>query len=192
MNWENGSPSDTELEGIQAFIDAYRAVPGGGLLTLDLAVGSRYLQDLSRLAAADWLPSGQIDYINAMVPRGEPSIDQWQEHVDGKPNYNPEILPKPPARIAVSLWLTDGRRPNDNCVDFTRSSQLAKADYVQTVAANDPISNTPGLLGFMFWAAECPSTRNVCTTPPNSCEGGMGAAALHFEIPLPIGPLRSH
>lgn len=41
----------------------------------------------------------EIDYINAMVPRGDPSTDQWQEHVDGKPNYNPPILPKAPARL---------------------------------------------------------------------------------------------
>ena len=128
---------------------------------------------------------GAIDYGNAMVPRGEPSTDQWQEHVDGKPNYNPPILPKAPARVAVSLWLTDGRRANANCVDFANSSQAAKAGYVQTVAPNGA-GTTPGFLGYMFWAAECPSARNVCTTPPNSCEGGMGAGAEAFDIPLPL------
>jgi len=187
IDWENGTPSEAELEGIETFIDTFNdlTLDTREVLTLDLAVGSRYLQELSRRAAADWLPSGKIDYINAMVARGEPSTDQWQEHVDGKSNYNPPILPKAPAKIAVSLWLTDGRTPNNNCVNFEASSQLAKSNYVQTVQPNGA-GTTHGLLGYMFWAAECPSTRNVCTTPPNGCERGMGAGATHFKIPIPL------
>jgi len=189
IDWENGTPSEAEMLGMETFIAAYNGVTDA-VLTLDLAVGTRYLQELSRRAAADWLPSGKIDYINAMVPRGEPSTDQWQEHVDGKSNYSPPILPKAPAKIAVSLWLTDGRRPNPNCVDFSNSSQLAKADYVQNVQPNGA-GVTNGFLGYMFWAAECPSSRNVCTTPPNDCEGGMGQGAAHFDIqPLLFSALR--
>lgn len=204
IDWENGRPNDAELAGIETFIDTYNAayvdlyqVAHGAIsnpvLTLDLAVGSRYLQELSRRAAADWLPNNKIAYINAMVPRGEPSTDQWQEHVDGKPNYAPPILPKAPAKVAVSLWLTNGRKPNPNCVRFPDSSQLAKADYVQTVRPNGA-GVSPGFLGYMFWAAECPSTRNICTTPPNACEGGMGVGASddHFAIqPLDFGDLRA-
>ena len=126
-----------------------------------------------------------LDYANAMVARSSGDPDDWQEHVDGKLNYAPPILPKAPAKIAVSLWLTDGRNPNPNCVRFADSSQLAKAGYVQTVQPNGA-GVTPGFLGYMFWAAECPSSRNVCTTPPDSCENGMGAAATHFNIPLPL------
>jgi len=184
IDWENGTPTEAEMAGMETFIATYNALTDGltdAVLTLDLAVGTRYLQELSRRAAADWLPNGKIDYINAMVPRGEPSTDQWQEHVDGKSNYSPPILPKAPAKIAVSLWLTDGRRPNPNCVDFNNSSQLAKADYVQNVQPNGA-GSTKGFLGYMFWAAECPSTRNVCTTPPDDCVGGMGQGAAHFKI----------
>ncbi|MEJ2363274.1 MAG: glycosyl hydrolase family 18 protein [Deltaproteobacteria bacterium] len=188
IDWENGTPDVDELAGIETFIATYNAL-SDTVLTLDLAVGDRYLQELSRRAASDWLPNGKIDYINAMVPRGEPSTDQWQEHVDGKANYNPPILPKAPAKIVVSLWLTDGKWPNENCVLFDSSSQLAKAEYVQTVEPNGA-GSTPGFLGYMFWAAECPSTRNACTTPPDTCEGGMGAGASYFDIPLPIGTLR--
>ena len=194
IDWENGTPNDAELAGIELFIDTFNNLTAGTgkVLTLDLAVGTRYLQELSRRAAADWLPNGKIDYINAMVARGDPSNDQWQEHIDGKPNYDPPILPKAPAKVAVSLWLTDGRRPNDNCVNFEASSQLDKAGYVQNVLPNGA-GTTHGLLGYMFWAAECPSTRNVCTTPPNSCEGGMGASATYFNIPIPLdfGSLRT-
>jgi len=184
IDWENGKPNDMELAGIETFIDTYNGLTNA-VLTLDLAVGDRYLQELSRRAAADWLPNGKIDYINAMVPRGEPDTSQWQEHVDGKLNYDPPILPKAPAKIAVSLWLTNGRKPYPNCVDLDSSTQLEKAGYVQTVQPNGA-GVTQGLLGYMFWAAECPSTRSVCTTPPNSCEGGMGAGASHFDIPIPL------
>jgi hypothetical protein len=187
IDWENGSPTAGEMAGIETFIATYGT---SGLLTLDLAVGDRFLQELSRRAAADWLPNGKIDYINAMVPRGEPTTDQWQEHIDGKPNYAPPILPKAPAKVAVSLWLTNGNTPHPDCTNFSASSQLAKSGYVQTVAPNGA-GITPGMLGYMFWAAECPSTRNVCTTPPNTCEGGMGGGATYFDIPIPIGPLRT-
>jgi hypothetical protein len=49
-----------------------------------------------------------------------------------------------------------------------------------------------GMLGYMFWAAETPSARKnyVPTTPPNSCEGGMGEAAAVFELPIPMEALR--
>jgi len=205
IDWENGTPNDEELVGIEEFIETYNNIRrnpdsplANTLLTLDLAVGDRYLQELSRRAAADWLlpdpddleQKSKIDYINAMVPRGEPSTDQWQEHVDGKLNYNPPILPKAPAKIVVSLWLTNGNRPNDNCVDFASSTQLEKADYVQTVLPNGA-GTTAGFLGYMFWAAGCPSTRNVCTTPPNTCENGMGTGASYFNISTPIGTLRA-
>jgi len=181
IDWENGTPSEAELAGIELFIDRYNALTDA-VLTLDLAVGSRYLQELSRRAAGDWLPNSKIDYINAMVPRGEPDTSQWQEHVDGKPTYNPPIPPKAPAKIAVSMWLTNSRKPNANCVNFSDSSQLAKSDYVRTVPPNGA-GETNGFLGYMFWAAECPATRNVCTTPPNGCEGGMGTGMAHFEVP---------
>lgn len=180
IDWENGTPSEAEMAGMETFIATYNRATDA-VLTLDLAVGTRYLQELSRRAAQDWLPNKKIDYINAMVPRGDPSTDQWQEHVDGKSNYDPPILPKAPAKIAVSLWLTDGRRPNPNCVDFSNSSQLAKSDYVRTVQPNGA-GETYGFLGYMFWAAECPATRNVCTTPPDGCEGGMGDGAAYFKI----------
>ncbi|MDH4002794.1 MAG: glycosyl hydrolase family 18 protein [Xanthomonadales bacterium] len=193
IDWENGRPTELQMDGMERFIERYNFRREGldnHYLTLDLAVGNRYLQELSRRASADWLPNGKIDYINAMVPRGEPSIDQWQEHVDGKSNYDPPIAPKAPAKVAVSLWLTDGRRPNENCVDYEQSSMKDKLDYVQTVLPNGE-GITPGFLGYMFWAAECPATRNVCTTPPNGCEGGMGVGAGSMEIPIPIPALRA-
>ena len=53
---------------------------------------------------------------------------------------------------------------------------------MQTITPNGA-GTTAGMLGFMFWAAECQGTRAACTTPEenNSCEGGMGAAAEHYN-----------
>ena len=91
----------------------------------------------------------------------------------------------------MSLWLTSGTNPIPNCTNFAASSQLAKSGYVQTVPPNGA-GTTPGMLGYMFWAAECPSTRNACTTPPNTCQGGIGGGATYFDIPIPLGTLRAN
>ena len=67
----------------------------------------------------------------------------------------------------------------------------ATADYVQRVLPHPSLTGrTSGMLGFMFWAAERPSTRGVTTQPPNSCEGGMGVGAATLGMPLPMPVLR--
>jgi len=55
-----------------------------------------------------------------------------------------------------------------------------------------PIQIFGALLGFMFWAAERPSTRGVTTQPPNTCEGGMGVGATTLNMPLPMPSLRQN
>lgn len=190
--------SNPDLEGLQAFIDSYRSVhpydPTGGnpaaRLTIDLAAGGRYLQDLNRHATINWLDNDNpvLDYANAMVHRSSGTPEHWQEHVDGKPTYNPVIPPKAPNRFTGGLYLKGNM---DNCTDFANSEQAEVAGYVHTVAPNGE-GTTPGMLGLMFWAAEFPSARKnyVGTVPPNSCEGGMGVAADVFDIPIPMPPLR--
>ena len=48
-----------------------------------------------------------LDYANAMVPARQPRrVDaqaNWQEHVDGKPQFNPPIPPLAPAKFTGSL-----------------------------------------------------------------------------------------
>jgi hypothetical protein len=158
---------------------------------MDLAVGDRYLIQQNTRAAADWLPNNKLTFINAMVPRGQPSTSQWQEHISGKPSYSPPELPEAPAKVVGSIWLTSGTNPLPECTSFASSTQAATASYVETVQPAGA-GTTPGMLGFMFWAAECPSTRSVCTTPPNTCAGGVGVGAKMFNIPIPIGALRSN
>ena len=197
---ENRNPN---LAGVQAFIDAYRSVlpydstgaNHAARLTIDLAAGDRWLIALTEKATKDWLSTTNpvLDYANAMVPAQQPrsakdATDNWREHVDGKPQYAPPILPLAPAKFTGSLWLA-GRKPIAECTNFLGSLQNSTKDFVQTIAPNGA-GTSPGMLGYMFWAAECQGTRTTCTTPPNGCEGGMGAGATALGVPVPMLPLR--
>ena len=201
IDYEQGN--NPNLAGMQKFIDAYRSqlpydaagVNQAARLTIDLAAGDRWLIDLCRKASADWLNTTNpvLDYANAMVSsrpsRGASGAESgWQEHIDGKSNYSPPIPPLAPAKLAGSLWLVS-RQPLSECVDFSTSVQRQAGDYVQGVAPHGA-GSTSGMLGYMFWAAECQGTRTVCTAPPNTCDGGIGVGAAYFNIPVPMAPLR--
>lgn len=200
---ENSNPN---LAGLQAFIDAYRSVHPydasganhAARLTIDLAAGDRWLIALARKATADWLNTGTpvLDYANAMVPNRQPNNassaqDNWQEHVDGKPQYAPPILPLAPAKFTGALYIVTGTKAAPECTNFSNSLTNSTGAYVQTVAPNGA-GSTNGMLGYMFWAAECPASRRICTVPPNSCEGGVGVGAVTYDIPIPMPPLRQN
>ncbi len=196
---ENSNPN---LTGLQAFIDAYRSqlpydetgANHAKRLTIDLGAGDRWLIAICRKATADWLTTTNpvLDYANAMVPARQPSasgaIANWQEHVDGKPQYGPPIPPLAPAKFTGGLWLV-GSKPIAECINYNNSLQKSTSSFVQSVLPNGA-GTTPGMLGYMFWAAECQGTRAVCTTPPNSCEGGIGAGATALGVQIPMQPLR--
>lgn len=193
----NTSPN---LAGLQAFISAYRELlpyDASGLnhaarLTIDLAAGGRYLQELNRHATIHWLDNANpvLDYANAMVHRKSGSPVNWQEHVDGMPTYNPVIPPKAPNRFTGGLYLKGNVA---NCTDFYGSEMWQHSDYVQTVEPGGA-GESNGMLGYMLWAAEFPSARKnyVGTVPPNTCENGMGVAATVFDIQFPMLPLRQY
>ena len=195
--------SSPNLTGLQAFIDAYRAVlpydasgaNPAARLTIDVAAGDRWLIDLDRKATTDWLRTDApvLDYANAMVPSKQPSTStaesNWQEHITGKPNYSPPIPPLAPAKFTGSLYVAEGSQVRPECTNYAQSLQNSTSGWVQA-AAPAGAGTTPGLLGYMFWAAEKPSTRGVTTTPPNTCEGGVGAGATALAVPLPMPALR--
>jgi len=198
---ENTTPN---LTGMQAFITAYRSqlpydatgANAAARLTIDVGAGDRFLIDLDRKATSDWLTTSNpvVDYANAIVPSKQPTSasaaeGNWQEHVDGKSNFAPPILPLAPTKFTGSLYITSGHNALPECTNFSSSLEDSTGSYVQTVAPNGA-GTSAGMLGYMFWAAECPSTRNLCTTPPNSCQGGVGVGAKTFNIPLPMPPLR--
>src|SRR5262249_10587581 len=98
------------------------------------------------------------------------------------------IPPLAPAKLTGSLFLT-GNSVTAECDSFTNSVQLGTAAYVQSVLPSGA-GITPGMLGYMFWAAECEGTKTQCTTPPNTCVGGLGIGSQYFDIPIPMPPLR--
>src|ERR671928_201584 len=166
-------------------------------LTIDLAAGDRWLIALTRKATADWLNTTTpvLDYANAMVPSKQPTNaadaqSNWQEHIDGKAQYSPPILPLAAAKFTGALYIVTGQNPCPECVNFNTSLQKSTGTFVQTVATK--VGTTNGMLGYMFWAAECPSTRRICTTPPNTCENGVGVGASTYNIPIPMQPLRQN
>jgi hypothetical protein len=198
---ENTTPN---LTGLQSFITAYRSqlpydatgANPAARLTIDVGAGDRFLIDLDRKATSDWLNTSNpvLDYANALVPSKQPpsassAEGNWQEHIDGKSNFAPPILPLAPAKFTGSLYITSGHNPLPECTTFSSSLEDSTGTYVQTVAPNGA-GTTSGMLGYMFWAAECPSTRNICTTPPNTCQGGVGTGARTYSIPLPMPALR--
>ncbi|MBI2781423.1 MAG: hypothetical protein HYX55_06480 [Chloroflexi bacterium] len=197
---ESRSPN---LTGLQAFITAYRAVlpydaTGGNpaaRLTIDLAAGDRWLIGITQKATADWLRTTNpvLDYANAMVPSKQPStssaISNWQEHIDGKPQYAPPIPPLAPAKFTGSVYIAEGSQVRPECNNFAGSLQSSTGTFVQTVASKIA-GTTNGMLGYMFWAAEKPSTRGVGTQPPNTCQGGVGVGSSTYGLTWPMGPLR--
>jgi hypothetical protein len=197
---ENTNPN---LVGLQAFITAYRSqhpYSASGSdpterLTIDVAAGDRWLIDVDRKATTDWLRTDTpvLDYANAMVPSRQPSTSSaesnWQEHIDGKPQYAPPIPPLAPAKFTGSLFIAEGSKVRPECTNYPSSLQSSTSSWLQSAAPNGA-GTTPGLLGYMFWAAEQPSTRGVTTTPPNTCEGGVGAGATALAMPLPMPALR--
>lgn len=135
-----------------------------------------------------------LDYANAMVPSRQPSTAKaeanWQEHITGKGNYSPPIPPLAPAKFTGSLFIAEGPKVRPECTDFADSLQKSTGGFART-APPDGAGTTPGMLGYMFWAAERPSTRGVTTTPPNTCGGGVGVGASTYQIPIPMPPLRA-
>ncbi|MER5740618.1 MULTISPECIES: hypothetical protein [unclassified Streptomyces] len=191
------------LAGLQAFIDAYRSVHPydatgtrpAARLTIDTAAGDRWLIDINRKATADWLRTDApvLDYANAMVTARPSSASthtaNWQEHIDGKAQFAPPVPPLAPAKFTAGLYVAYGRSPLPECTDFANSLQKATGDWVRNAAPHGA-GTTPGLLGYMFWAAEKPSTRGLGTQEPDGCEGGVGAGATAHGVQVPMPPLR--
>lgn len=204
IDYENSSSPN--LTGLQSFVNAYRSQipydPTGAnpaaRLTIDLGAGDQFLTDLSRYATANWLNNSSpvLDYANAMVPNKQPpsassAEGNWQQHIDGKANYAPPVPPLAPNRFTGSLYIVTGRNPAPECNNFSASLENSTGNYVETVAPNGA-GTTRGMLGLMFWAAECQGTHSICTTPPNTCEAGVGTGAKTYNIPLPMPALRQN
>ena len=201
IDYENNTSPN--LTGLQNFITAYRSVlpydstgaNPAARLTIDLAAGDQYLVKLAATATTNWLQVSNpvLDYANAMVPNKQPSASSaesnWQQHISGYPRITPPVPPLAPAKMTGSVFLVTGRNPAPECTTFNSSLQKSTGTYVQTVPPAGT-GTTSGMLGYMFWAAECQGTHTVCTVPPNTCQGGVGVGATTYSIPLPMPALR--
>lgn len=200
IDYENSSSPN--LTGLQSFINAYRSqlpydatgANPAARLTIDVAAGDRWLIALDQYATTNWLTTTNpvLDYANAMVPSKQPSTSgaesNWQEHIDGKPTYNPPIPPLAAAKFTGSLYIVTGTSVAPECNNFSASLEDSTGTFVQTVATK--VGTTNGMLGYMFWAAEMPSTKRITTDPPNTCQGGVGVGATTYNIPIPMPALR--
>jgi hypothetical protein len=202
IDYENSSSPN--LTGLQSFVNAYRSqIPydatganPAARLTIDLGAGDQYLTDLSRYATINFLNNASpvVDYANAMVPNKQPpsassAEGNWQQHITGKANYAPPVPPLAPNRLTGSLYEVTGRNVAPECNNFSSSLENSTGSYVETVPPAGA-GTTSGMLGLMFWAAECQGTHSICTTPPNTCEAGVGRGASTYSIPLPMPALR--
>jgi hypothetical protein len=204
IDYENNTSPN--LAALQNFITAYRAIlpydatgaNPAARLTIDLAAGDQYLVKLAAKATTDWLDTSSpvLDYANAMVPNRQPNSassaqSNWQQHISGYPRITPPVLPLAPAKMTASLYIVTGKNPCPECSNFNNSLEKSTGSWVQTVAPAGA-GTTPGLLGFMFWAAECQGAHSVCTTPPNTCQGGVGMGSSTYNIPFPMPALRQN
>jgi hypothetical protein len=193
IDYENDTSPN--LAGLQDFITGYRSVAPydatganpAARLTIDLAAGDRSLVAICRKATSDWLTAANpmLDYANATVPNGQPiasdAESNWREHVIGRTNVNPPIVPLAPARVTVAIRLVLGSTAQPECNNFATSLQNSTGTFVQTIApAGAGVS--PGMLGYMFWGAEAQA--------PATCEGGAGVGARNYNVRIPMPPLR--
>lgn len=204
IDYENNTSPN--LAGLQSFITAYRSVlpydstgaNPGARLTIDLAAGDQYLVAIAAKATTDWLYPGSavLDYANAMVPNRQPhsasdAESNWKQHINGYPRITPPVPPLAPARMTGSLYIVTGKNPAPECTKFAGSLEDTTGTFVETVTPAGT-GSTAGMLGLMFWAAECQGAHSVCTTPPNTCINGVGVGAKTYNIPIPMPALRQN
>jgi hypothetical protein len=153
------------------------------------------LTDINRKATTDWLRTGTpvLDYANAMVPGRQPKSaasaeSNWYQHIAGYPTL--QTPPLAPAKLTGSLFEVPntGTKVLPECTNFGASLQSSTGSWVETVLPAGA-GTSDGMLGYMFWAAECQGS-GTCTTPPNTCEGGIGVGAATYAIPIPMPALR--
>ncbi len=172
IDYESGTPNTA---GLTAFVNAYRAVNPydasgtnpAARLTVDLGAGDQYLSALDVWAAP--LITGStpvLDYANAMVASKQytsasAAEKDWSQHLNGEPQYAPPVPSIAPARFTVAIYETDSNAVLPECNNYAASLQAATLSWVESAAPVNNVGTSPGLLGYMFWAAEEPSARHI-------------------------------
>ncbi len=99
-----------------------------------------------------------LDYAIARCPPGywsAPARRRWypQEHL--RRTSLSSVPSLAPAKLAVSLYIVTGTKPAPECTTFSSSLENSTGNWVKTEAPAGA-GTTSGVLGYMFWAAECP------------------------------------
>jgi hypothetical protein len=98
------------------------------------------------------------------------------------------VPPLAPAKFTGSVYITGSKVPPE-CNNFAASLESSTGSYVQTVAPSGA-GTTPGMLGYMFWAAGQPSAHGSNTFPPTTCLGGVGTGSSTYSVPVPMPALQ--
>jgi hypothetical protein len=119
------------------------------------------------------------------VPNDQPAASSfetsWQQHASGENVVGVAVPALPPAKFTGAVRVVLGSTVEPECTNFAASLQNSTGIFGQTLAP-DGSGITPGMLGYMFWGAEAQA--------PATCEGGVGAGANNYNLPIPMPPLR--
>ena len=87
----------------------------------------------------------------------------WQEHLDGKPQYSPADPAACPGQVHRQPLHRRGQQGPARVQQLRHLAAELHRRSCRPPRRTAPVPR-PGLLGYMFWAAERPSTRGVTTT----------------------------
>ena len=128
-----------------------------------------------------------------MVPARQPSVSgataNWQEHIDGKPQYNPPIPPLAPAQFTGGLYLAEGGKVRPECTNYPASLQKRPRPATSDGRLERRAAPAPAC------SASCSGPRSArpreaCDPATEQLREGMGAGATALGVPVPMPPLR--
>jgi hypothetical protein len=165
--------TNANLAGLQSFITAYRSIhpydatgaDPTARLTIDTAAGDRWLIGINQKATADWLRT-DVRCSTTRTRWSRPPAERELRPGELAGAHRREAAVQPARRAARPGEVHRLAVPRRGFAGPPGVHELrgigdeSHADYVQRVLPNPALAGrTPGLLGFMFWAAERPSTR---------------------------------
>ena len=115
--------------------------------------------------------------------------EQWQEHVSGEPQYSPPVPPLAPAKFTGSVYIAGTSQIPPECDDFSASLESSTGSFAQNVAPSGA-GTTPGMLGYMFWAAGQTFGPRDEHVPARHVPGRGRTGSSTYSIPVPMPALR--
>src|SRR6266540_1186573 len=190
--------SVTEFDSMNHWlIDRGDGRPSVNVVILSFVHPLRLLHKTTDATTLDGIPRGMtaeiVNYFKSRGIRvmlsigGITYVDPWNQALAENPAQFARNAADVAQRLGVGIEIDYEENSSPNL-----TALQTFIDTYRSILPYDPngAGTTPGVLGYMFWAAERPSTRGVTTQPPNTCEGGVGAGATAYGIPIPLSALR--